>query len=197
MTHTIFQQVRTSFLMLIFFTVLTGIIYTSVITFLSQLLFEEQANGSLITANGEIIGSRFIGQQFSDQKYFWGRPSATSGFPYNTDLPSSSNLGPTNPKLLEDIKLRIAYLKKSHAMEEIPINLITASGSGLDPEISKESAYYQISRVAKSRNLKEDAVTQLVDEHTTGRQFGFLGEIRVNVLLLNLDLDRMEQKHGR
>jgi K+-transporting ATPase ATPase C chain len=173
--------------------VLTGLVYPLTVTGLAQLLFPHQANGSLIVRDGKIIGSELIGQYFDAPQYFWGRPSATSPFPYNAAASSGSNLGPTNPALAEAVKARISALKAADPGNEapIPVDLVTASASGLDPHISPSSAAYQAGRVARARGLGQDVVRQFITQHTEGRQLGFLGEQRVNVLLLNLALDRI------
>ena len=176
---------------LLIFTILTGLVYPLVVTGIAQLVFPHQANGSLITANGQTVGSTLIGQSFDDPKYFWGRLSATGPFPYNAAASSGSNLGPTNPALLDEVKGRIAALKAADPAntQPIPVDLVTSSGSGLDPDISVAAALYQLPRVARLRGMSETAVRALVDQYTQGRQFGFLGEPRVNVLELNLALD--------
>ncbi len=184
-------QLRPAVVSLILFIILTGVIYPSVVTGIAQFLFPYQANGSQIVRDGQALGSELIGQPFDDPRYFWSRPSSTSPFPYNAASSSGSNLGPENPKLMETIQQRIAALQAADPQnsQPIPVDLITASGSGLDPHISLASALYQISRVAKARGISEDSVRALVNEYTEGRQFGFLGELRVNVLVLNLALD--------
>jgi potassium-transporting ATPase KdpC subunit len=173
--------------------VLTGIIYPLAVTGIAQWLFPEQATGSLILADGQALGSALIGQPFNDPKYFWGRPSATSPFPYNAAASSGSNLGPLNPALLETVKGRVETIRRSDPSEAkpIPVDLVTASGSGLDPHISPAAAQYQISRVATARGLDAERVRELVADHTEGRQFGILGEPRINVLRLNLALDAL------
>jgi K+-transporting ATPase ATPase C chain len=183
--------IRPALMTLLIFTLLTGVIYPLVVTGVAQLVFPHQANGSLITANGQTVGSELIGQQFDDPRYFWGRLSATGPFPYNAAASSGSNLGPSNPALLDAVQARIADLKAADPTNTqlIPVDLVTASGSGLDPNISIAAALYQIPRVARLRGLSETAVRALVDQFTQGRQFGFLGEPRVNVLKLNLALD--------
>jgi K+-transporting ATPase ATPase C chain len=166
-------------------------VYPLTVTGLAQLVFPQQANGSLIVRDGKVIGSELIGQYFDDPKYFWGRPSATSPFPYNAAASSGSNLGPTNPALIEAVKIRVAALRAADPDNEapVPVDLVTASGSGLDPHITPAAALYQAHRVARLRGLEENQVKDLVARSTEGRQFGFLGEPRVNVLKLNLALD--------
>jgi potassium-transporting ATPase KdpC subunit len=180
-------------MMLLILTVLTGIMYPLAVTGVAQLLFPTQANGSLMTRDGKVIGSELIGQYFGEPKYFWGRPSATSPFPYNAAASSGSNLGPTNPVLIEAVKTRVATLRVADPGIEgpVPVDLVTTSGSGLDPHISPASALYQAHRVARVRGLQESQVKDLVALYTEGRQFGLLGEPRVNVLKLNLALDTL------
>jgi potassium-transporting ATPase KdpC subunit len=170
---------------------LTGIVYPLVVTGLGQSIFNSQANGSLIEQDGRVVGSGVIGQQFDAPEYFWGRLSATSPMPYNAANSGGSNLGPTNSALQDEVKGRIAALKAADPSNAapIPVDLVTSSGSGLDPEISPAAARYQVARVAKARGLSVDQVQALVDRYTSGRQFGILGESRVNVLELNLALD--------
>jgi K+-transporting ATPase ATPase C chain len=188
------EQLKPAVMVFLMLTILTGLAYPLTVTSLAQLLFPHQANGSVIVRDGTIIGSQLIGQHFDAPQYFWGRPSATSPFPYNAAASSGSNLGPTNPALAEAVKARIAALSAADPGNEasLPVDLVTASGSGLDPHISPASAAYQVSRVARARGLREDVVRQLITQHTEGRQLGFLGEPRVNVLLLNLALDKIE-----
>ena len=183
--------IRPALMTLLIFTLITGVIYPLVVTGVAQLVFPRQANGSLIVRNGQAVGSELIGQSFDDPKYFWGRPSATSPFPYNAAASSGSNLGPSNPTLMEAVQARIAALKAADPTntQPIPVDLVTASASGLDPDISVAAALYQVQRVARKRGMSEMAVRALVDQYTEGRQFGFLGEPRVNVLKLNLALD--------
>jgi potassium-transporting ATPase KdpC subunit len=184
-------QIRPALMAILVFTLMTGVIYPLVVTGVAQLVFPRQANGSLIVANGQTLGSGLIGQQFDDPKFFWGRLSATGSFPYNAAASSGSNLGPTNPVLLDSVKARISALKAADPTntQPIPVDLVTASGSGLDPDISVAAALYQVPRIARIRGLSEAAVRTLVDQYTQGRQFGFLGEPHVNVLKLNLALD--------
>jgi K+-transporting ATPase ATPase C chain len=184
-------HIRPALVLLIVMSVLTGLVYPAVVTGIAQLVFPRQANGSLIVRDGKVIGSALIGQPFDDPKYFWGRPSATSPFPYNAASSSGSNQGPTNPALYDAVKGRVEALRAADPgnTAPVPVDLVTASGSGLDPHISPAAALYQVGRVAKARKLEESAVRQLVEKHTEGRQIGFLGEPRVNVLMLNLALD--------
>jgi K+-transporting ATPase ATPase C chain len=172
--------------MLVAMTVITGVAYPLLVTLLAQVAFRDQANGSLIEKNGKVVGSALIGQPFSDPKYFWGRPSATSPMPYNGAASSGSNQGPTNPALKEAVEGRI---KDHGGKTPVPADLVTASSSGLDPHISPAAAEYQIARVAKTRGVPEEKLRGLVAQHTEGRQLGILGEPRVNVLRLNLALD--------
>lgn len=185
------SQLRPAFFMLLIFTVITGVIYPLMVTGIAQVAFPHQANGSIITKDGKAVGSELIGQQFDDPKYFWGRPSAAN---YNAAASSGSNYGPLNPALLDSVQARIDALKAADPNNTlpIPIDLVTASGSGLDPDISVESALYQVQRVAAARGLSEANVIFLVNKYTKGRQFGFLGEPRVNVLLVNLALDEIQ-----
>ena len=186
------KQIKPAIIMLLVWTVITGMLYPLIVTGLSQLFFPKQANGSLmVDANANIIGSALIGQAFNDPSYFWGRPSATSPYPYNAAASSGSNLGPTNPVLAETVQTRIQRLKAADPenQQPIPVDLITASASGLDPHISPAAANYQISRVAKARNMSRVKLRALVETHTEPRQWLILGEPRVNVLILNLALD--------
>jgi len=182
------SQLRPAFFMLLIFTVITGVIYPLSVTGIAQVIFPHQANGSVIVLDGNAYGSELIGQQFDDPKYFWGRPSAAG---YNATASSGSNYGPLNPALMDSVQERIDAL---HAADPnntlpLPVDLVTASGSGLDPHISVAAALYQVSRVASARGWSEAEVTSLVEQYTEGRQFGFFGESRVNVLKLNLALD--------
>ena len=185
-------HIKPALLMLLFFTLLTGIVYPLAVTFSAQLLFPRLANGSLLGTNEQPLGSELIGQAFSRPDYFWGRPSATSPAAYNGGASSGSNQGPTNPALIAAVKARIRVLRDadpSHR-EAIPVDLVTASASGLDPHISPAAASYQITRIAKARHLSPNSVSDLVSRYTEGRQWGVLGEPRVNVIKLNLALDQ-------
>ena len=186
MTH-----VRPALIVLIVLTVVTGVIYPVIVTVIAQGVFPHQANGSLIVKDGKVVGSELIGQPFDDPKYFWSRPSATSPFGYNAVSSAGSNLSPTNPALIKSVQERVDTLRAADPdnKDPVPVDLVTASGSGLDPHISPAAALYQVGRVAKARKMQPDAVRALVDRYTEGRQWGFLGEPRVNVLALNLALD--------
>lgn len=186
--------IRPAIVLFLVLTVITGLIYPLVVTGIAQVLFPQQANGSLIVKDGQVVGSQLIGQPFDDPKYFWGRPSATGPFPYNAAASSGSNLGPTNPALIAAVQARLDTLKAAdpNNTQPIPVDLVTTSASGLDPHISPAAAAYQVSRVAHARGLDESAVQQLVAQHTQGRDLGVLGEPRVNVLELNLALDALK-----
>lgn len=189
------RQLRPALVLLALMTILTGVLYPALITGIAQAAFPSQANGSLIVQDGKVAGSALIGQQFDDPSYFWGRLSATAPVPYNAAASSGSNLGPTNPALIAAVQARIDALHKADPgnTAPIPVDLVTASGSGLDPHISPAAADYQVARVARARSLDEAAVRQLVLKYTEGRQLGFLGEPRVNVLELNLALDALSK----
>ena len=176
------------------FTVITGGLYPLVVNGAAQILFLQQANGSLIVQDGQVRGSALIGQSFADPRYFWGRPSATAPFPYNSAASSGSNLGPLNPALTENVAARVSALQIADPDNDapIPVDLVTSSASGLDPHISPASAEFQVGRVARARGLSEDRVRQLVVEQTTQRTVGILGEATVNVLELNLALDAIK-----
>jgi K+-transporting ATPase ATPase C chain len=192
-----FKPLRPAILSLLLFTLITGVIYPLVVTGIAQVVFPSQANGSLILKDGKAVGSELIGQSFDDPKYFWGRLSATGTFPYNAfnaenlTASSGSNYGPSNPALMEAVKARVEALETADPdnTAPIPVDLVTASGSGLDPHISVAAALYQVPRVTRTRGLSEEAVRALVKQYTDARQFGILGEPRVNVLELNLALD--------
>ncbi|TMJ94855.1 MAG: potassium-transporting ATPase subunit KdpC [Actinobacteria bacterium] len=184
---------REALLMLIALTLVTGVVYPFLVTAIAQVAMKRAADESLIERDGKIIGSALIGQAFSDPKYFWSRPSATSPMPYNAGSSSGSNLGPTNPALAEAVKSRVEALRAADPDNKtpVPVDLVTASASGLDPHISAAAAEYQVARVAKVRGLAPERVRALVAEHTQGRALGFLGEPVVNVLQLNLALDTL------
>lgn len=181
--------------MLAVLTLLTGVLYPLLVTAVAQLAFPERARGSLIALDDKVIGSRLVGQPFAEPKYFWGRPSATSPVPYNAGASAASNLGPTNDALTKAARDRVEALRAvdPENVAPVPVDLVTASGSGLDPHISPAAAAYQLRRVARARGLPEDRLRQLVAAHTEGRDLGVLGEPRVNVLLLNLALDRLDR----
>jgi K+-transporting ATPase ATPase C chain len=183
--------IRNSLMSLLLFIILTGIIYPVAVTGIAQAIFSHQANGSIIMRNGKAVGSDLIGQQFEDPKYFWGRPSATGPYPYNGAASSGSNLGPDNPDLMNAVESRIKALREADPgnTAKIPVDLVTASGSGLDPHISLAAAEYQIRRVAKVRGIDETAVRTLVAQQAQGHRLGVIGEPVVNVLELNLALD--------
>lgn len=174
-------------------TVLLGIGYPLVVTAFAQVLFPKQANGSLITVNGKLVGSHLLGQPFTQPGYFWSRPSAAGSAGYDPTASGGSNLGPTNKTLVSRVDASVRQLQATNPGTPIPVDLVTTSGSGLDPDISPAAAAFQIPRVAKERGMSEQDVQALVKEHTQGRQLGFLGEPRVNVLDLNLDLDATHQ----
>lgn len=184
-------HLRPALVILVLMTLITGVGYPLIVTGIAQTLFRAQANGSLIAKDGKPVGSTLIGQPFDDPKYFWSRPSATSPFADNAGSSSGSNLSPTNPDLVKAVQGRVEALRAADPGNAVPVpvDLVTASGSGLDPHISPAAALYQVPRVAKARKLDPEAVRQLVERHTEGRFLGFLGEPRVNVLTLNLALD--------
>jgi K+-transporting ATPase ATPase C chain len=191
--------IRPAIVLFLTLTVLTGIVYPFAVTGLAQALFHDQAEGSLLVADGNAVGSRIIGQSFSDPKYFWGRPSATAPQPYNAIASGGSNQGPLNPALTDAVKSRIDALKAADSTNPlpIPVDLVTASASGLDPDISIAAARYQAARVARARGLDPVGVQSLIDEHSHGRLLGILGEPRVNVLELNLALDALKPQNAQ
>jgi K+-transporting ATPase ATPase C chain len=188
--------IRPAVSLFVLLTVVTGVVYPLAVTGVATLAFPAQAAGSLVTRNGQVVGSSLIGQNFSDPRYFWGRPSATSPMPYNGANSSGSNQGPSNPALVDAVKGRVAALQAADPGNHtpVPVDLVTASGSGLDPEISLAAAEYQVARVARARGLAPDIVKSLVARQTTERLFGLLGERRVNVLQINLELDQIATK---
>lgn len=195
------KEIRPAIVLVLGLTIITGLVYPLVMTGIAGVLFPYQAQGSLIEKDGKVIGSALIGQEFTGDGYFHGRPSATVApdpndasktvpAPYNAANSGGSNLGPTNKALIERVQGDVDKLKQENPSAPVPIDLVTTTGSGLDPDISPAAALFQVPRVAKARNMPEDRVRQLVDEHVEGRSFGLLGEPRVNVLALNLALDR-------
>jgi potassium-transporting ATPase KdpC subunit len=193
-----YRHLVTSLIALLLFTVITGVVYPLLVTGIAQVVFPDKANGSLVHDGGKTLGSDLIGQSFSDPKYFWGRLSPTSPYPYNAGASTGSNLGPTNPALLDEVQGRIADLKKADSTNTapIPVDLVTSSSSGLDPDISVAAALYQVPRVARFRGMSEDRLRGLVESSTLARTFGVLGEPRVNVLRLNLALDGASHTAG-
>jgi potassium-transporting ATPase KdpC subunit len=195
------REIRPAIILLVALTLITGLLYPLAMTGLAQVLFPAQANGSMIVLDGKVIGSALIGQQFSDDKYFHGRPSATNtpdpkdatktvDAPYNAANSGGSNLGPTNKALIDRVKGDVDKLKQENPSAPVPMDLVTTTASGLDPHISPEAAFFQVPRVAKARNMPEDRLRQLVNQQVEGRILGLLGESRVNVLALNMALDR-------
>src|SRR5256712_12480720 len=182
---------RAAVVSLILLSVVTGVAYPAIVTAIAQIAFPRQANGTLIVKDGKVVGSVLIGQPFDDPKYFWGRPSATTPFGYNASSSSGSNQSPTNPDLIKAVQSRVDALRAADPgnAAPVPVDLVTASGSGLDPHISPAAALYQVQRVAKARKMDAGAVQQLVEQHIEERTFRVLGERRVNVLALNLALD--------
>jgi len=191
-----FAQLRAACVIFLMLSLITGVIYPAVVTAVAQVAFPDQANGSLIEQDDKVVGSELIGQQFTEPKHFWGRPSATAPVAYNGASSGGSNLGPTNPALAKAVADRVEALRAADPNNKapVPVDLVTTSGSGLDPHISPAAAEYQLERVARARNLEPSVVRELVAQHSEGRTLGVLGEPRVNVLKLNLALDKMEKK---
>jgi K+-transporting ATPase ATPase C chain len=187
-------QCRPAITLLLVLSLITGLVYPLLVTGVAQMVFPTQANGSLITRDGEVVGSEWIGQSFSDPQHFWGRLSATSPMAYNAANSGGSNLGPSNPALVEAVQARLTALHNADPEQSaaVPVDLVTASASGLDPHISRAAADYQIARVARLRGLPQGRVRALVDQWTESPAWGFLGESRVNVLRLNLALDALK-----
>lgn len=196
------REIRPAIVVLVALTLITGLVYPLAMTGIAQIVFPNQAQGSLIERDGKVVGSALIGQEFASDKYFHGRPSATTApdpedltktvaAPYNAANSGGSNLGPSNKALIDRVQSDLDKLKKENPSARVPIDLVTTSASGLDPDISPEAAYFQVPRVAKARNLAENQIRQLVSDHIEDRFLGLLGEPRVNVLLLNLALDRL------
>ncbi|MET0351474.1 MAG: potassium-transporting ATPase subunit KdpC [Rhizobacter sp.] len=186
------QLVRPAVSLFVLMSVVTGLAYPVLVTGAARVAFPDQAAGSLVEVDGKVVGSKLIGQSFTDPRHFWGRPSATATAPYNGGASGGSNLGPSNPALVDAVRDRVAALKAADPGNDkpVPVDLVTASGSGLDPHVSVAAAEYQAARVARLRGLPLGAVRAAIDRHTEGRLFGLLGEPRVNVLALNLELDR-------
>ncbi len=192
------QQLKPALLVLLFFTILTGLIYPLIDTAIAQLFFPWKANGSLIEKNDKKIGSHLIGQSFTDPHYFFSRPSATTPYPYNGESSSGSNMGPSNHDFIASIQARVENLKKSDGSNAlVPVDLVTASGSGLDPEISVAAAVYQEARIAHLNHLPQKKVHQLIENLVQKRTFGVLGEARINVLQLNISLDELKYNYAR
>ena len=199
------RELRPAIVLVVILTLITGLLYPLVMTGIAGVLFPSQAQGSLVTADGKVVGSSLIGQEFTSDKYFHGRPSATTAAdpndssktvsaPYNAANSGGSNLGPTNKALIDRVKGDVDKLKQDNPNAQVPIDLVTTSASGLDPDISPEAALFQVPRVAKARNMPEDRVKALVQDHVEGRTLGLLGEPRVNVLALNMALDQAAAK---
>lgn len=192
------KYIRSSIGSILFLTIFCGLVYPALVTSILGSLFQHQAKGSLIRQEGQVKGSELLGQAFSSEKYFWSRPSSTALHPYDTSASSGSNMGPSHPLLLETVKERVRILRAMHGEGlNIPVDLVTASGSGLDPDISLASALYQSERVARARQMKHAEVIALIESYKKNRQFKVLGEPRINVILINLALDKKDiSQHG-
>lgn len=197
MYQNLIQQIKTALLLLLIFTIITGIIYPVSIGGIAQLLYPYKANGSLIEQGGKVVGSKLIGQQFQSEAFFWGRPSGTIPYPYNSEKSSGSNMATGNHLFLEKVQQRVNHFRKFDTKGLIPVDLVTASGSGLDPDISLLAAIYQVPRIAKARNLSEQTILTLIDNRIKNRTFGILGEPCVNVLELNLALEKLRIYHAK
>lgn len=194
----IMKNIKTMVLSFLLLSIMTGLLYPLFITLIASICFPWQAQGSLLTHQGQTVGSALIGQSFTQDQYFWSRPSATPGYPYNSTASAGSNLAPTNPVLLARIQASVqAFMKKPHDKRAIPADLVTASGSGLDPDLSPNAVLYQIPRIAAARHLSEKNLILFVKQHVQPRFLGFLGEPHVNVLALNLALDQWERDHAK
>ncbi len=192
------RHVRSALMLLLLMTLITGVLYPLLVTGIAQLVFPSKANGSVIERNGNAVGSRLIGQQFTAARYFWSRPSPTTPFPYNSAASTGSNYGPLNPALMKEVKDRVDSLRAADpsAAGPVPIDLVTSSGSGLDPHITVDAALYQAGRVALARKMPEESIRALIDHYTEQRDLGILGEPGVNVLALNLALDDLTSPKG-
>jgi K+-transporting ATPase ATPase C chain len=190
------SELRPALVLFVLLSLITGLLYPLAVTGVAQAVFPERANGSLVRRDGQVVGSALIGQRFSDPKHFWSRPSATAPMPYNAANSSGSNLGPSNPALHDAVKARIAALREADPgnTAPVPVDLVTASASGLDPHISRAAADYQLARVARNRAIGEAELRALLEQHTEGAWLGFIGEPRVNVLALNLALDALGRR---
>ncbi len=196
--HEASLQLKRSVWLLLMLILLTGVIYPAIVTVIAQQFFPHQANGSMLEVEGHVIGSRLIGQFFNTPDYFWGRPSATFDHPYNALASGGSNNGPSNPQFIFTVKERVTSVRINTKPELlVPVDLVTSSASGLDPDISPYAAFYQVERIAKARHIKPELLVDLIQSQVIPRTFGLLGEPRVNVVMLNLELDKLRSAHGR